>query len=86
MRQIILICSCHGQDKKAESAFKLLFPDKPLPEIIRGRDRIYKFAMEIGNEHIKAISKLSGRYAYYIELNGDKIISEYNLTTGEKIA
>lgn len=86
MKQVILICSCHGQDKKAESAFKLLFPGKPLPDTIRGRNNIYKFAKDLGNEHIIAISKLSGRYAYYVELNGDKIISEYNLTTGEKIA
>lgn len=73
-------------DKKATEAFALMFPDKVLPEIIRGKDRIYKLSNSIGNEHIKAISKLSGRFAYYIELEDNKIVKEYDLLRGKRIS
>lgn len=84
--KIILVCSCHNMSKKASEAFALLFPDEILPEIIKGRDRVYKFSQEINNEHVKAISKLGGKYAYYLEIDGDKIIKEYDLIKGKRIA
>lgn len=83
---VILVCSCHNMSKRASEAFSLLFPNEALPNIIKGRDRVYKFSQEIGNEHIKAISRLGGKYAYYIELDGDKIIKEYDLLSGRRIA
>ena len=86
MTEIILICSCFKMDKKAAEAFFLLFPDKNLPAMIRGKDRIYKYSQKINNEHIKAISKLSGRFAYYLELKNNKIIKEYDLLKGKRIA
>lgn len=73
-------------DKKAAEAFSILFPNKVLPEIVRGRDRLYKLAQQLSNEHIKAISKLSGKFAYYVVLDRDKIIEEYDLLTGRRIA
>lgn len=82
----ILTCSCFNMGKKATEAFCLLFPNDVLPSIIKGRDRIYKLSQSINNEHIKAISKLSGRFAYYVKLDGDKIVEEYNLLTGKRIA
>ena len=85
MREFILTCSCHNMGKKASEAFCLLFPDKVLPEIIKGRDRVYKLAQELGNEHIKAISKLSGKYAYYIQFEDGKIVKEYDLLKGKRI-
>lgn len=83
---LILCCSCFNQEKKAKEAFSLLFSGEPIPDIIKGRDRIYKFAIKIGNEHIKAISKLTGKYAYYLEMDGNDIIKEYDLTTMRRIA
>ncbi len=82
----ILTCSCHNMDTKAKSSFALLFPEDDVPDIIRGRDRIYKWGKELQNEHIIAISKLSGKYAYYIELEDGKIIKEYDLIRGSRIA
>ena len=70
--------------KKASEAFSLLFPDRCLPQIIKGRDRIYKLGKELQNDHILAISKLSGKFAYYIRLEGDTIVEEYNLLTGKR--
>lgn len=85
MKEYILTCSCFRMDKKATEAFCIKFPNKVLPSIVKGRDRIYKLSQELGNEHIKAISKLSGKFAYYIELDNNKISKEYDLLTGRRI-
>lgn len=82
----ILCCSCFKMDKKASEAFTVLFPNEVLPDIIKGRDRIHKFAKEINNDHITAISKLSGKFAYYIEIEDGKILKEYDLVRGNRIA
>ena len=82
----ILCCSCFRMDKKAAEAFSTMFPNKVLPEIVKGRDRIYKLSQELKNEHIKAISRLSGKYAYYVKLDNGEIVEEYNLTTGSRVA
>lgn len=81
----ILTCSCFNMGKKATEAFCLLFPNEVLPSIVKGRDRLYKLGKELGNDHILAISKLSGKFAYYVELDGNKIIKEYDLLTGRRI-
>lgn len=87
MKSFILTCSCHNMDKRASEAFCLLMPDQVLPEIVKGRDRLYKLAKELGNEHILAISKLSGKFAYYVELDDNNTITkEINLLTGARIA
>lgn len=84
MKTYILTCSCHNMGKRASEAFCLLYPNQELPEIIKGRDRLYKFAKELGNDHILAISKLSGRFAYYVEIEDNKIIKEVNLLSGRR--
>ena len=85
-KSVILCCSCFRMDKKASEAFALLFPTEVLPDIIKGKDRIHKFAKEINNDHITAISKLTGKFAYYVELDGNKIVTEYDLIKGTRIA
>lgn len=82
----ILCCSCFNMENKSREAFSLLFPNEVSPDIIRGKDRIHKFAKSVDNEHIKSISKLSGKFAYYVELDGDKIVKEYDLLKGRRIA
>lgn len=82
----ILCCSCFNMEKNSREAFSLLFPNEVSPDIIRGKDRIYRFAKSVNNEHIKAISRLSGKFAYYVELDGDKIVKEYDLLKGRRIA
>ncbi len=82
----ILVCSCFNMSKKAGEAFTTIFPNEVLPDIIKGKDKIFKLATEFKNEHLKAISKLSGRFAYYVDLDGDKIVSEYDLIKGRRIA
>ena len=80
----ILTCSCHNMSKRASEAFCLLYPDEVLPEIVKGRDRIYKLAKEINNDHILALSKLSGKFAYYVEIDDNKITKEVNLLNGRR--
>lgn len=82
----ILCCSCFKMDKKASIAYSTLFPTEVLPPIIKGRDRIYKFAKEIDNPHLLAISKLSGKFAYYVNIEGNNITEEYDLMKMERIA
>ena len=85
MKRFILICSCFNMSKKASEAFCLLFPNEVLPTIIKGRDRIGKLSQKLNNEHIKAISRLSGKFAFYVEIENDKVVTEYNLLTGKRI-
>lgn len=83
-KSVILVCSCFNMSKKASEAFSLLFPDQLLPQIVKGRDRIYKLGKEMQNDHILAISKLSGKFAYYISMEDNTIAEEYNLLTGKR--
>ncbi len=86
MIKYILICSCFRMDKKASEAFSTIFPNEVLPTIIKGRDRLGKLAQKLNNDHIKAISRLSGKFAFYVELEDNKVVTEYNLLTGKRIA
>ena len=83
----ILCCTCFNMEKKAREAFSLLFPNEVSPDVVKGRDRISKLASSLKNDHIKAISKLGGKYAYYVKLDdNNNVIEEYNLITGQRIA
>lgn len=83
----ILTCTCFNMGKKASVAFSTMFPKEVLPDIIKGRDRIYKFGKSINNEHIIAISKLTGRFAYFVEIDeNNKIVKEYDLVNVRRIA
>ena len=84
-KRYILTCSCFRMDKKAAEAFTTIFPNEVLPSIIKGKDRIYKFSQTIKNDHIQAISKLSGKFAFYVVLKDGKVVEEYNLLTGKRI-
>lgn len=87
MKRYILICSCFNMEKKAREAFSVLFPNEVSPDVVKGRDRLAKFAATVNNEHIKAISKLRGKFAYFVELDdADKIVTSYNLLTGKRVA
>ena len=82
----ILCCTCFNMEKKAREAFSLLFPNEVSPTVVKGKDRIYKLSQELKNEHIKAISRLSGKFAYYVNLDENTIFEEYNLITGKRVA
>lgn len=84
---LILCCTCFNMERKAREAFSLLFSDRVSPDVVKGRDRIYKLAKKLNNDHILAISKLSGRFAYYVELDDSNTITkEINLISGRRTA
>lgn len=85
VEKFILVCSCFNMSKKASEAFSVLFPNELLPTVIKGRDRIYKLSLGKKSPHIKAISRLSGKFAFYIKIEDNKVIEEYNLLTGKRI-
>lgn len=87
MTEFLLVCSCFNMKNRAKEAFALLLPNRILPDLVKGRDRIYKLGQSTGNEHILAISKLSGKYAYYVRLDEEnKIVEEWDLLRGKRIA
>lgn len=81
----LLVCTCFNQEKKARQAFSVLFPNEVCPDVIKGKDKIFKFAKAVDNKHIEAIAKLSGRFSYYVELDGNNIIMEYDLIHGKRV-
>lgn len=89
--KVIVVCTCSGMKERAESAFKILFPNKEMPKIVRGKDAIKKLASvnsgkNIGN-YLEAISKKNGKFAYYIESDEfGNVTTNYNLTTGKQVA
>ena len=85
---LILCCSCFKMDKKAVEAFSLIYPDREVPRVVKGRDNIHKLSKSMGpsGEHIKALSKITGRFAYYVKIEGGKIMEEYDLLRGKRIA
>lgn len=88
MNKYILCCSCFGVEKRAKEAFGLLtHGQKELPEIVKGRDRIYKLGKRLSSPHVIALSKLTGKFAYYIQLGQNNVITEeYDLLRGARIA
>lgn len=85
MSKYILICNCGGREGKAKAAYQILFPNEPLPEIIKGKEAIAKFALIQKNEHIKAIAKLTGKFSYYVNIEDGEITEEYDLMTGKRV-
>lgn len=83
----ILICECSGKEQKAIQAYDILFPNTPIPQVVKGREAITKLASQFNNAHLRAISKLKGSFAYYVEISPDtnKIKKEYDLNTGKRI-
>lgn len=76
MKRYLVCCGCGGMDRKAKATFSVLFPQEEVPPVIRGKDNVQKLATSLDNEHIKALSKLSGKFAYYLELNDDNTITK----------
>ena len=81
----LLICSCGGKEQKAKNAYEILFPGQPTPQVVRGSDAIMKLAHQTNNDHIKAISKIKGNFAYYVNIDdNNEIIEEYDLNSGRR--
>lgn len=82
----LLVCDCSGGKEKAEIAFGILKPNEPTPQVIKGKEAISKLASRYRNDHLRAISKLNGNFAYYMDIaDNSRIIEEYDLITGRRV-
>lgn len=87
---VVVRCGCGGVQtyvKSAIAAFSLPEPD----EEHVGKEKIKKLAERFSGttfaEHLEAISKKSGRYAFYISTTEDNssIVAMYNLISAKKV-
>ena len=94
MNDVILVCYCPGIDKRAEAAFKVSAKGKPTPKMYKGRYGIADFCDFLRKqgisgeiiEYARAISKSSGKFAYYMRWNLEgKVEIQYNLLTGKRL-
>ena len=89
MSEYLVICGCSGMQHRAESAFKIAFPRKETPVIYRGKSRITELAGQHSgtdfSRYLLAISKKSGRFAYYIEEKDGAVTLNYDLLKGKRL-
>lgn len=89
MSEYLVICGCSGMQHKAELAFKVAFPKKNIPTICKGKSQISELAGRyFGTDlsrYLLAISKKSGRFAYYIEEDNGVVTMNYDLLKGKRI-
>ena len=92
MREYILACSCSGVPEKAQTSYKIMFPEREkIPEVYKGKDKIMKLAEQYQNtnfyRYAQAIAKKNGQYAHYIKTNDKQdILENYNLLNGRRVA
>ena len=83
----LLVCSCSGGEEKAKIAYEIAKPNTPIPQVIKGKEAIAKLASQYNNDHLRSISKLNGKFSYYVDItDSGKITEEYDLITGKRIA
>ena len=89
MNEYIIICGCSGMPRRAESAFHIAFPNKKMPVIYKGKSQITELAgQKTGtnlSRYLLAISKKSGKFAYYIKEDGGDVSLNYDLLKGKRI-
>ncbi len=91
MREYILVCSCSGVPEKAQTSYKIMFPDKPVPEVFKGKNRITTLAESNPGTNLHsyalAFAKKNGQFAQLLVVDEFGNIKEnYNLLTGKRVA
>lgn len=89
MSEYLIICGCSGMQHRAESSFKIAFPRKETPTVCRGKSQIAQLAGQRSgtdfSRYLLAISKKSGRFAYYIEEEDGAVSLNYDLLKGKRL-
>ena len=89
MSEYLVICGCSGMQHRAESAFKIAFPRKATPTVCKGKSQIAQLAGQRSgtdlSRYLLAISKKSGKFAYYIEEDNGTVTMNYDLLKGKKV-
>ena len=86
---IVVRCGCGGIQKYVENSIKVLNLAAP-EEAFIGKEKIRSLAQRYPGtpfaDHLQALAKKSGRYAYYISTTESHEISAmYNLISGKKV-
>lgn len=80
MTKVIYSCNCGDTDKFAKDAFRILFPDTDLPEIVQ-------FATTNNpelNRYMEAIKKSHEKFAYYISYDNE-VFEMWDLLKGVRV-
>lgn len=89
MSEFLVICGCTGMPRRAESAFKIAFPGEKVPVIYKGKSRITELAGQKSgtdlSRYLSAISKKSGKFAYYIREEDGAVTLSYDLLKGKRL-
>ena len=84
---VVVRCSCGGVQAYVASSIKTLGLAEP-NDVYVGKEKIRKLASQYPDtnlsRHLDAISKKSGRYAFYITISNGDVAALYNLITGKK--
>lgn len=89
MNEYLIICGCSGMPRRAESAFKIAFPGEKVPVVYRGKSQITELAGQKSgtdlSRYLLAISKKSGKFAYYIKEEDGAVTLNYDLLKGKRL-
>ena len=89
MSEYLIICGCSGMPRRAESAFRIAFPGAKTPVVYRGKSRITELAGQHSgtdfSRYLLAISKKSGKFAYYIKEEDGVVTLNYDLLKGKRL-
>lgn len=91
---VVVRCSCGGVSTYVEKSIKVLNLEAPIATYV-GKEKIRKLAEGYPGssfaDHLQAVAKKSGRYAFYISTDRDpsgkdqRITAMYNLINGKKV-
>lgn len=86
----IVTCACAGAPKYCDSAFKVLFPGEPLPNMyIKSKAKELLEIVPEGSEihfQVSRILRRKGRYGFYFEYDETgKIVDCWNLLRHKRV-
>ena len=91
--EYIFACSCSGVKERSVKAFQIVKPDKEMPEILVGKDRMRKVAERYPSgsnaaKHLNALAKRNNKFSYYVVIDNEThdILELYDLLTGKRLA
>lgn len=86
LTRIIVHCGCGNTHQFALDAYRLLFPDQSLPEVVAGTDSVKQFADLTPQvvPHLRALIK-TPPFARLFEYNDTTLVHEWDLLKGEQL-
>ena len=74
MREYILACSCSGVPEKAQTSYKIMFPEREkIPEVYKGKDKIME--AEILQNLCRFFGTIQRKWKYFCIRKKGKVYS-----------